>query len=121
METVLPFKPESIESYDDKTMEVAVKLWRQVIGSMKGNVITLGFQFLPEVWMVLRGGMPKMIMLVELTGDDEKELDAKLATLAAAVRKFAKTHAGIQVHPAQERKGRAEILDDPPPELCAAA
>ena len=104
VQAVLPFKPESIESYDDKTMEVAVKLWRQVIGSMKGNVITLGWQFLPEVWMVLRGGMPKMIMLVELCGNDEKELNAKLATLAGAVREFAKTHAGIQVLPLKTEK-----------------
>ncbi|HUC31558.1 MAG TPA: FAD-binding oxidoreductase, partial [Candidatus Paceibacterota bacterium] len=99
VELLLPFHPESIESYDDKTMQFAVKLWRQVIASMKGNVITLGFQFLPEIWMVLRGGMPKMIMLVELTGDDEKELVGKLETVSAAVRDFAKTHAGIQVHP----------------------
>lgn len=102
--TVLPFHPESIESYDDKTMQVAVKLWRQVIGSMKGNVISLGFQFLPEMWMVLRGGMPKMIMLVELCGNDEKELDAKLATLATAIEKFAQTHAGIQVLPLKTEK-----------------
>ncbi len=104
VQAVLPFKPESIESYDDKTMEVAVKLWRQVLGSMRGNVITLGWQFLPEVWMVLRGGMPKMIMLVELCGNDEKELDAKLATLAAAVRDFAKTRTGIQVLPLKTEK-----------------
>jgi FAD/FMN-containing dehydrogenase len=97
VEAVLPFHPESIESYDDKTMEVAVKLWRQVIGSMKGNVITLGFRFLPEMWMVLRGGMPKMIMLVELCGNDEKELMVKLGMLRAAIEKFAQAHAGIQV------------------------
>jgi FAD/FMN-containing dehydrogenase len=97
VELLLPFKPESIESYDDKTMQFAVKLWRQVLGSMKGNIITLGFQFLPEAWMVFRGGMPKMIILVELTGNDEKELVAKLGTLGDAVKEFAKTHAGIQV------------------------
>ncbi len=96
---VLKFHPESIESYDDKTMEVAVKLWRQVLGSMKGNVFKLGWQFLPEMWMVLRGGMPKMIMLVELTGDDEKALVEKLNQLADDVRAFAKTHPGIQVNP----------------------
>lgn len=97
VQLVLPFKPESIESYDDKTMQVAVKLWRQVLGSMKGNIVTLGWQFLPEVWMVLRGGMPKMIMLVELTGDDEHELQGELVKLGDAVKGFAKTHAGIQV------------------------
>ena len=101
---VLKFHPESIESYDDKTMQVAVKLWRQVIGSMKGNIVKLGWQFLPEMWMVLRGGMPKMIMLVEITGDDEKKLVAKLDQLAADVRRFGETHPGIQVNPLHNEK-----------------
>jgi FAD/FMN-containing dehydrogenase len=97
VEEVLKFKPESIESYDDKTIQVAVKLWRQVLGSMKGNIFKLAWQFLPEAWMVLRGGMPKMIMLVELTGDDEKMLVVKLGQLGQAIEGFATTHPGIQV------------------------
>lgn len=104
VEAVLPFHPESIESYDDRTMKVAVKLWRQVIGSMKGNVISLGLQFIPEMWMVLRGGMPKMIMLIEITGDDAHELEAKLMALTAAVKDFAKTHKGIQARPLRNEK-----------------
>jgi FAD/FMN-containing dehydrogenase len=104
VETVLPFHPESIESYDDKTLQVAVRLWRQVIGSMKGNVFTLGWQFIPEMFMVLRGGMPKMIMLVELTGDDEKELGTQLDSLCATINTFAKSHKGIQVHPIRTEK-----------------
>lgn len=97
VEEVLKFHPESIESYDDKTIQVAVKLWRQVLGSMKGNIFTLAWQFLPEAWMVLRGGMPKMIMLIELTGNDEQALVAQLEQLGVAIEKFATTHAGIQV------------------------
>jgi FAD/FMN-containing dehydrogenase len=108
VENVLPFKPESIESYDDKTIGFAVKLWRQVMKSMKGNIFTLGFQFIPEAWMVLTGGMPKMIMLVELTGDDEKKLDEQLLALAASVRAFAKTHAGIRVHPLHNEKAEGK-------------
>jgi FAD/FMN-containing dehydrogenase len=104
VELVLPFKPESIESYDDKTMEVAVKLWRQVLGSMKGNIFSLGFQFLPEVFMVLRGGMPKMIMLIEITGDDEEKLVDELAKLGGSIKEFAKTHAGIQVRELRNEK-----------------
>jgi FAD/FMN-containing dehydrogenase len=97
VEEVLKFKPESIESYDDKTLEVAVKLWRQVLRSMKGNIFTLAWQFIPEMFMVLRGGMPKMIMLIELTGDDEPALVAELKKLGTAVETFATTHPGIQV------------------------
>jgi FAD/FMN-containing dehydrogenase len=97
VEEVLAFQPESIESYDDKTIQVAVKLWRQVIRSMKGSVFSLGWQFLPEAWMVLKGGIPKMIMLVELAGDDEAELVAKLGQLCGVIEEFAQTHSGIQV------------------------
>lgn len=97
VEDVLKFHPESIESYDDKTIEVAVRLWRQVLRSMKGNIFSLAWQFVPEMLMVLGGGMPKMIMLVELTGDDGQELDARLAALRADILKFAKTHEGIRV------------------------
>ncbi len=95
--TLLKFHPESLESYDDKTLGVAVKLWRQVLGSMKGNFIKLGWQFLPEVMMVLRHGMPKMVVLVELTSDDEKELAGQLVKLRASVEAFGRTHAGIHI------------------------
>jgi FAD/FMN-containing dehydrogenase len=96
VELALKFHPESIESYDDKTMQIAVKFWKQLLMSMKGNIFKLGWQFIPEMLMVLHGGMPKMIMLIELTGNDQPALVAKLEELHAAVEKFAETHAGIQ-------------------------
>jgi FAD/FMN-containing dehydrogenase len=97
VEDVLKFHPESIESYDDKTLAVAVKFWRQVLLSMKGNIFSLAWQFLPEIMMVLRGGMPKMVMLIELTGDDPEALAAKLGELRADIVKFSSAHAGISV------------------------
>jgi FAD/FMN-containing dehydrogenase len=101
---VLKFNPESIESYDDRTLVVAVKLWRQVLRSMKGNIFALAWQFLPEIRMVLRGGMPKMIMLIELTGDDEKELTVKLNGLHLDIAKFAASHEGIRVRVLKNEK-----------------
>ena len=104
VEEALKFKPESIESYDDKTIGFAVKLWRQVIASMKGNVFVLAWQFLPEMLMVMHGGMPKMIMMVEITGDDERELMKELNTLKVDIERFAETHPGIQVHALKNEK-----------------
>ena len=104
---LLKFHPESLESYDDKTMEVAVKLWRPVLRSMKGNVVKLAWQFLPEVFMVLRHGMPKMIMLAELASDDEEALAAKIEELRAAVARFGETHPGVSVR-ALRNEGEAE-------------
>ncbi len=104
VQEMLPFKPESIESYDDKTIGVAVKFWRQLIGSMKGNVFLLAWQFLPEMLMVVRGGMPKMIMMVEITGDDEAALAKKLDDIKARIKQFAAAHAGIQIHLVKSEK-----------------
>ncbi len=104
VEEALKFNPESIESYDDKTIEIAVKLWKQVIAAMKGNALILAWQFLPEMLMAMRGGLPKMIMMVEITGDDEKELDRKLWQLRDDIEKFSRSHSGIQVHALKNEK-----------------
>ena len=97
VEDVLKFHPESIESYDDRTIAIAVKFWRSVLRSMKGNIFVLAWQFLPEMMMVLRGGMPKMIMLVELAGDDEKDLAKRINELRADIVQFSSAHEGIGV------------------------
>lgn len=85
---MLPFKPESIESYDDKTLSLAIKFLPAMLALMKGNALVLGLQFLPEFFMLLRGGFPKMVLLVELTGDDSAELDERLAQARAVARTF---------------------------------
>ncbi|MES2953281.1 MAG: FAD-binding oxidoreductase [Patescibacteria group bacterium] len=76
--TLLLAKPESIESFDDKTVRVALLYFGDIVKRLKGNLFTLAFQFLPEFLAVLFGGMPKLIVVAEFTG----ETDA--AALAAA-------------------------------------
>jgi FAD/FMN-containing dehydrogenase len=98
VDDVLKFHPESIESYDDRTLAVAVKFWRQILGSMRGNAFVLAWQFLPEMFMVLRGGMPRMIMLIELTGDDRRDLAMRIEELHKDIAKFAATRSGVTMH-----------------------
>lgn len=71
---ILKFKPESFESYDDNTFKVAVKLFSELVKQLKGNLLSLAFSFLPEFWMFLTGGIPKLVLLAEFTGDDEGEV-----------------------------------------------
>ncbi len=94
---LLKFGPESLESYDDKTMKIAVKFWRPLLRSMHGNIVRLGLQFLPEIGMVLRGGVPQMIILAEFTGNDKDDLAKKLETVKAGLSEFAGSHSGVQV------------------------
>jgi FAD/FMN-containing dehydrogenase len=68
---LLQFKPESLESYDDHTFKLAVKLFPLMLKRMKGNVFSLMFKFLPEFWAVLTGGIPKLLLMAEFTAIDD--------------------------------------------------
>ena len=76
--TILEFKPESFETYDDHTFKLAVKFLPQIMKRMKGGAISLGIKFLPEVWMSLTGGVPKLILLPEFSGNDLNEINGRL-------------------------------------------
>ncbi len=86
--SALKFSPESIESFDDNTLKIALKFIGEIIGKMKAkNFLKLAFAFWPEALMVLTGGIPKMIVLVELTDDNESFLKSRLAELKKELRK----------------------------------
>lgn len=71
--SVLKFRPESFESYDDHTFKVAMKFLPALIRQMKGNIILLGLSFLPELFKVLLGGVPKMVLMAEFTADTDDD------------------------------------------------
>lgn len=76
---LLKHKPESLESYDDHTLQFAITHIPDFVKLLKGNIITLAFQFIPEFIMFLKGGLkfPKLIVLAEFTGDSEEEIYKK--------------------------------------------
>ncbi len=84
----LKFKPESMESFDDKTLAVAMRFLPGIIKSMGGNFLKLIFQFLPEALMAIRGGFPKMILLVEFTSDNAEELARTTNAFFESTKKF---------------------------------
>lgn len=85
---ILKFKPESLESYDDKTLHVALKFLPGIIKSMKGSFLKLIWKFIPEALMAARGGFPKMVLLIEITSDDENELKSRMISLQEALGRF---------------------------------
>ncbi|MBI5153336.1 MAG: FAD-binding oxidoreductase [Parcubacteria group bacterium] len=76
---VLAHHPESFESYDDHTLGLAIKFFPDVLKFFKANIIKIAFQFLPEAWMFLTGGMPKLVLMAEFTGDTAEEAQTKAA------------------------------------------
>jgi FAD/FMN-containing dehydrogenase len=86
---ILAFKPESIESYDDSTMKFALKFLPEMFKVMKsGSFFKMMWQFIPEAIMSITGGIPKLILLVEFTGNDEKEINSQMEALQAKIKHF---------------------------------
>lgn len=92
---VLPFNPESFESYDDKTFSLAVKFMPQMLAQLGfWQALRLGISFIPEVLMALRGGVPKLVLMAEFS-EDTRELALKMAQ--DAERALAELHLETRV------------------------
>ncbi len=84
--TVLPFNPESFESYDDHTFELAMKFLPQMLAQMGlVEAAALGLSFLPELGMVIRGGVPKLVLMAEFSEDTHEEALFKATQAKAAL------------------------------------
>ncbi len=97
---VLKFNPESFESYDDQTLKLAVRFVPQIIGHFGIlQMIRLGFAFIPEMWLVATGGVPKLVLMAEFAEDTayealQKAEEARDAIAGLAVRtKIARSEA----------------------------
>lgn len=84
----LDHKPETLESYDDHTFKIAMKFFKDIALRMGGNMFSLGLQFLPEFFMVLRGGVPKIILMAEFTGDSQEEVEAQVTAAYEDMKAF---------------------------------
>ena len=71
---VLKHEPESFESYDDKTFSLAVHFMPQMLMQMGlFAALKLGIAFIPDIWTVLRGGVPKLVLLAEFAENTAEE------------------------------------------------
>ena len=86
---ILPFKPDSLETFDDKSMILAVRFFFDFFKQMGfWGAIRLGFQFVPEAFMTITGGVPKMILMVEFDGQTEEEVRSKLQEIYDHIKHF---------------------------------
>lgn len=88
------FKPDSIESFDDHSLKLAFTFFFDFLASMGiWQFIKLGFAMIPDGIQILRGGIPKLIVLVEVCGIDEEQVKQKLQTIELSIIDFNyKTH-----------------------------
>lgn len=99
VQDIVPLKPDSFESYDDYSMKLAVRFFFdffKYLGFIE--TIKLGFRFLPEAKMIITGGIPKLTLLVEFSGNDEQYIEKQLEMTANKARAY-----GFKSHVAKNK------------------
>ncbi|MBA3757672.1 FAD-binding oxidoreductase [Candidatus Saccharibacteria bacterium] len=85
---VMAEKPASFEAFDNYTLKLSIKFFpyfRKTLG-WKG-LIKLGLQLIPDAFILL-GGIPKMILLIEFTGESAEEVNRKVKKMHHILRPY---------------------------------
>jgi len=86
-ETILKYKPESFESYDDNTFRLAIKFLPEILHRIRGSLLRIALGLLPEAWLLLSGGMPKLVLLAEFTAKTPEEAYKKALAVRTELKK----------------------------------
>lgn len=71
---VLALNPESFESYDDQTFKLAVRFIPQIVSHLGFlQMIRLALAFIPELYLVMTGGVPRLVLMAEFAEDSAEE------------------------------------------------
>ncbi len=86
--TVVKHKPASFEGFDDQTLLLAMKFMPSFL-SFLGPVkfIHLLFTLIPEGFQMLKG-VPKLVLMIEFTGDTEEEVRKKVHALHVELKPY---------------------------------
>jgi FAD/FMN-containing dehydrogenase len=85
---VLTHKPESFESYDDKTFNVMLRVFPKLFWRLGGNPFTLLRDFWPEIKLVFQGGIPKLVLMAEFAADTDEEARTMAINAEKSLRFF---------------------------------
>lgn len=85
---VMAQKPASFEAFDNYTLNLSIKFFpyfRKTLG-WKG-LIKLALQLIPDAFILLRG-IPKMILLIEFTGETAEEVKQKVQQMHRILKPY---------------------------------
>lgn len=86
---LLPFKPESMETFDDTTLKLGLRFMPEIAKKVGKSFSAFAWQFLPEVWMGIKMfGMPKLIVLVQVAEDTPGAARDKTEQIVGAIEKM---------------------------------
>lgn len=84
---VLAHDPDSFESYDDHTFGLAARYFPEFVSQMKSNLLKVGISFLPELYMLATGGIPKLVLMVEFRADTQDEALGRARSLLVDLKR----------------------------------
>jgi len=89
---VLPFKPESLETFDDATLKLALKFFPEISKKLDRSLLSLLWSFRKEGLQVILHGLPKFTVLMEITEDKEDKLEERIEKLTKELNKRKISH-----------------------------
>ena len=104
---ILPFGPESLETYDDVTLKLALKYFSSFNKKLQTNSFETAIKFLPEFAMEFLTGLPKLTIQAEFTGDEYKEIAEKITQVK---EKLASFDVKIKVAPTEEAEKKYWLI-----------
>ncbi|HUQ85270.1 MAG TPA: FAD-binding oxidoreductase [Candidatus Limnocylindrales bacterium] len=84
---ILPFKPESIEAYDDKTLKLALKFFPEFAKKLgTRGILSTALKFLPELELYKEHKLPKLVIQIEFASDELDDLTKKIEDLTEKLK-----------------------------------
>jgi FAD/FMN-containing dehydrogenase len=84
---LLPIGAQSMETFDDVTLKLGLRFMPEIAKKAGTNLISFLLKFWPEFIIGLKlGGLPKLIVLVEIAESSEKEADQKVNQVIEALK-----------------------------------
>ncbi len=84
---LLMHKPESLEVFDDTTLKLGLRFFPQIAKRIGQPLLKFLVSFIPEFIIGIRMlGLPKLIMLIELSANTQEELDRKIHATEASLK-----------------------------------
>lgn len=86
---LLKHDPESLETFDEDTLKLGLRFMPEIAKKVHTSLIKFALKFLPEVFIGMRMlGLPKLIILVEVSEESEELVKAKVKQVVEAIRPF---------------------------------
>lgn len=93
---VLPFTPESLETFDDQTLRLGIRFMPEIAKKVGQNIFSFALRFLPETIIGMRMlRLPKLVMLIEIAEEDKKTAERKAKEICTLLKSHTGTYPRI--------------------------